>query len=221
MLAEDWGDPAQLRAERLDAAAQLAEKIALEFSNLVTAILGYVDLSLLALEPGSRIHDDLLQAKDAASQASELARQLLAVCHQPAGGAGPGAAVRAGAPARRGTVLLVERREAERFLVARVLEDFGYRALASPDGPSALTMLAGGEDEVDLLLAAWDALGSDGGELAGQVRALRPRARVLLLGGDGASGTAPSALPEGASVLERPFTAHGLARKVAEVLGGA
>ena len=65
-------------AHRLEAIGRLAGGVAHDFNNMLTAIKGYSELLIDRLEPGSREHDEALQIKRAAEQASTLPRQLLA-----------------------------------------------------------------------------------------------------------------------------------------------
>jgi two-component system cell cycle sensor histidine kinase/response regulator CckA len=65
-------------AHRLEAIGRLAGGVAHDFNNMLTAIKGYSELLIDRLEPGSREHEEALQIKRAAEQASSLPRQLLA-----------------------------------------------------------------------------------------------------------------------------------------------
>lgn len=75
-------DRPSARQEQMEAVGHLAGSIALEFNNLLTAILGYVELNLPDISAGSQLHEDLQQVKSAALRASELAQRLLAVSRQ-------------------------------------------------------------------------------------------------------------------------------------------
>lgn len=63
--------------QRLEAIGTLAGGIAHDFNNLLTPILGFTDLSIRALPPGSKTKDYLEQVLLAANRAKELVQQIL------------------------------------------------------------------------------------------------------------------------------------------------
>jgi two-component system, cell cycle sensor histidine kinase and response regulator CckA len=65
-------------AQKLEALGRLAGGIAHDFNNMLTAIRGYSELLVDALEPGSPAHREALQVRRAAERAAELPQQLLA-----------------------------------------------------------------------------------------------------------------------------------------------
>jgi PAS domain S-box-containing protein len=82
-IARDVSDrkrmEAQLvNAQRMEGVGRLAGGIAHDFNNLLTAIGGYADLSLEAVEPGHPLHGKLLEIRRAASRAADLTGKLLA-----------------------------------------------------------------------------------------------------------------------------------------------
>jgi len=69
----------QLRqAQKMEAVGQLAGGVAHDFNNLLQVILGYADLLLLEIPADGPHHRELQHMRDAANQAADLTRQLLA-----------------------------------------------------------------------------------------------------------------------------------------------
>jgi two-component system cell cycle sensor histidine kinase/response regulator CckA len=132
-----------------------------------------------------------------------------------------GAASVAPAPAPGGseTVLVVEDEEAVRHLVCRVLRTKGYCVLEADHAESALLVSASSPEPIDLLITDMVMPGMSGSALATRLAEARPRLRVLFI-----TGYAPEAierrgeLADAGGLLEKPFTADQLARKVREVL---
>ena len=71
-----------LEAQKLESLGLLAGGIAHDFNNLLAAIMGNLDLALLALPPDSPARDDLVAAGVSTRQAAELVEQMLAFSGQ-------------------------------------------------------------------------------------------------------------------------------------------
>jgi two-component system, NtrC family, sensor kinase len=119
------------------------------------------------------------------------------------------------------TVLLVEDDAQVNRFATEVLRDRGYRVIAAPDGPTALQLL---ENESDVALLFTDVVlpgGMNGRQLADEVRRRRPDIKVLFATGYTRNAIIHQGrLDPGVELLNKPFTASTLLRKVRQILDG-
>ena len=121
--------------------------------------------------------------------------------------------------ARPATVLIVEDNTAVRDLLSRVLRGAGYQVLAASGPSEARAYCASPRQQIDLMLTDVVMPEMSGPVLAEELRASRPELAVVLMSGySGASLTQRENLVEGASFLEKPFTASSALRTVRETL---
>ena len=119
------------------------------------------------------------------------------------------------------TILLVEDDEAVRLLARVSLERAGYRVIQAGHPKEALRVAGEYAGPIHLLVSDVIMPESEGTPLFERLAPSRPGLRVLYI-----SGYADDAivrhglLTEGTPFLQKPFTPHGLARKVREVLDG-
>ena len=74
---------AQLRhSQKMEAIGTLAGGIAHDFNNILTAIVGYAELSLMDAQQNTRLSGNLQEIYRAGSRATELVRQILTFCRQ-------------------------------------------------------------------------------------------------------------------------------------------
>jgi two-component system cell cycle sensor histidine kinase/response regulator CckA len=122
-------------------------------------------------------------------------------------------------PARRGseTILLVEDEEMVRTLVQRMLQGAGYRVLIAANGHDALTLAEAAT--FDLVLTDVVMPHMSGSELMSR---LDPRIPVLFISGYTAELVEQhNVLNSGMNLLQKPFTAVELTRKIRELLDRA
>jgi two-component system cell cycle sensor histidine kinase/response regulator CckA len=116
-------------------------------------------------------------------------------------------------------ILLVEDDRNVRQFTRTVLTRYGYRVTEAAQGSEALEHLRASVRWPDLVITDVVMPGMSGRELVKLIRADRPATRVLFTSGYIEDRTASSAmLDEGTELLEKPFTATELLRRVREIL---
>ncbi|HXV23762.1 MAG TPA: response regulator [Alphaproteobacteria bacterium] len=118
-----------------------------------------------------------------------------------------------------GTVLLVEDEDAVRLFGARALRNKGYEVLEARSGEEALTLMAGQERPIDLLITDVVMPRMDGPTLIRAVRERWPRMKVIYISGY-AEDAFRKRLDETGAIhfLPKPFSLKQLAGKVKEVM---
>ncbi|MCX6632701.1 MAG: PAS domain S-box protein [Candidatus Solibacter sp.] len=121
-----------------------------------------------------------------------------------------------GIPNRRATVLVVDEEDAVRRLTVSILKAHGYQTLEAANGSHALAAAEGHKGPIQLILTDVILPGMTGRELARQLRARMPAAKVLYVSGYPEDVIASHA-GEGA-FIQKPYSPDLLLAKVAEML---
>jgi signal transduction histidine kinase/DNA-binding LacI/PurR family transcriptional regulator/CheY-like chemotaxis protein len=117
------------------------------------------------------------------------------------------------------TILLVEDDDGVRRAARRFLEEHGYRVLEASQGREALRLSDEHEGRLHLLITDVVMPEMTGRELAEQMTRDRPDTPVLYMSGYADSALVRQELSDSSvSLLQKPFTAGALARRVREVL---
>lgn len=117
------------------------------------------------------------------------------------------------------TILLTEDNPVIRGLTRRVLEETGYRVIATESAEEALRFCAASDETIDLLVTDLVLTGEDGLSLTRKVIEARPGTRVLLMSGHSREARFnPDALLDGVPFLQKPFTPDDLRTAVSEAL---
>lgn len=117
------------------------------------------------------------------------------------------------------TLLLVEDNKQVRDLGNDLLKQKGYTVLVAENGAEALRVLSSHPGPVHLLLTDVIMPGMNGKELFARAAAQHPDLKVLYMSGYTDSVIAHHGiLDEGIQLIQKPFTVHGLATRVREVL---
>jgi two-component system cell cycle sensor histidine kinase/response regulator CckA len=119
-----------------------------------------------------------------------------------------------------GTILLVEDEEAVRKLTSRILSKHGYSVLEAGGPEEGLRVWQERGQDVDLLVTDVVMPGMSGSALAGRMQEGQPGLKVVYVSGYTDDFVArQGVLEEGVVLVEKPFTAEALLRKVREALG--
>jgi PAS domain S-box-containing protein len=120
------------------------------------------------------------------------------------------------------TILLVEDEKAVRCLAREVLECRGYHVVETEGVTEALRVGEQNKEHIHLLLTDVVMPEMSGRELAGHLTPLHPETKVLYMSGYADTAVVHNGLlAPGTALLQKPFTAQALTRKVREVLDGA
>jgi CheY-like chemotaxis protein len=111
------------------------------------------------------------------------------------------------------TVLVVDDEDLVRDVVARMIEDLGYRVVSARDGASAIERLDSAS--IDAVLVDMSMPGMSGAEVIDAVRARRPGLPVILCSGYDRDGRGPI---EADAFLPKPFRLEALERTLATLL---
>jgi CheY-like chemotaxis protein len=119
------------------------------------------------------------------------------------------------------TILLVEDDDEVRAFVKEVLDRYGYRVLVAALPSEAIAVAAECTGEIEVLLTDVVMPEMSGRELAEALIASRPTMRTLYMSGytDEALGH-HGVLDERFALIDKPFTAAALARKLRELIEG-
>jgi PAS domain S-box-containing protein len=117
------------------------------------------------------------------------------------------------------TILVIEDEDAMREVTRRALRRKGYRVLTAPDGVTALELLSGTDEPIQLLLTDVVMPHMLGKDVADRALVLRPGLRVLYMSGYAQPVlTSQGTLQPGVALIEKPFSQDDLLMMVRAVL---
>jgi two-component system cell cycle sensor histidine kinase/response regulator CckA len=104
-------------------------------------------------------------------------------------------------------------------MVVVALERLGYRVVSASTGEEAVRLIDRMGDEIDLLLSDVVMPGMSGPDLYDRARRTRPDLRAIFMSGYTALSIGRP-IPEGVTLLEKPFSGARLNEVVRETLSG-
>ena len=123
------------------------------------------------------------------------------------------------APVGLETVLLVEDEPGVRALAETVLRKLGYKVLVADSGEAALKIWRERQGSIDVLLTDVIMPQMSGGDLAHKLREMNPRLKILFMSGYTDDMIASHGVLAGETqLIQKPFTAEALARRLRSVL---
>ena len=118
------------------------------------------------------------------------------------------------------TVLVVEDEEALRRATVEFLSLSGYKVLEARNGLDALSVVKGHDAVLDLAITDVVMPYMSGGELAQELKTLRPETRVLFVSGYAGQTVTNHKVDVENNFLQKPFTLNQLAKRVRILLDG-
>jgi CheY-like chemotaxis protein len=120
------------------------------------------------------------------------------------------------------TILLVEDEEIVRSLAQQVLEGCGYTVIEAGNGAEALSLCEKTDCQIDLLMTDVVMPQMGGRELVERFVHIYPQTQILFTSGYTDDEVVRYGVVEaGTNFIQKPFTPHGLALKVREILDGS
>ena len=120
---------------------------------------------------------------------------------------------------RPSVVLFVEDEGFLREMASGIMESAGYNVLKARDAAEAMQLFRRYCRIIDLLLTDVVLPGKSGRELAGGMRAIEPKLKVLFISGYVQNAVTQQPREPGTHYLPKPFSAESLLEKINQVMG--
>ncbi len=124
-------------------------------------------------------------------------------------------------PGERRTILLVEDEELVRRLTQRTLERAGFTVITANDGGEALEVALEPSRKIDFILSDVVMPNMSGPEFVRSLRQQDQETPVLFMSGYPNHPSQALSLPDGAVLIEKPFTSSALLSRIGELLDGS
>lgn len=116
------------------------------------------------------------------------------------------------------SILLAEDNGDVRRILGRMLRTSGHTVRAADNGKEALAIARRHISDIDVLITDVVMPGMTGGELAQQMKLLKPELKILFVSGYADDEAFKRGAVDGAPLLHKPFTLHGVRAAVAQLL---
>ncbi len=203
-----------------------ADRLAHEFNNLLTTILGYANLLARSLDDGDPRRADAEEIVASAQRASDLIRDLKNLGLPAATGGQVGTASQPVGhstsdvqPGRPGVILVVDDERAVRYLVRTILTRAGHDVAEAAGAAEACRWVDRHAGPLDLVISDLALADGTGPDLVVRLRGARPGLKVLLMSGSSDDEIRrDSRIPPDTPFIQKPFSPGGLTDKLREIL---
>jgi CheY-like chemotaxis protein len=118
-----------------------------------------------------------------------------------------------------GTVMLVDDEKVILDVGQRMIQKLGYQTITARGGEQALELFNQRHQDIDLVILDMIMPGLSGGDTFDRLRAIAPKAKIILSSGYSINGEASAILDRGCNAfIQKPFNMKQLEGKIAEVL---
>jgi|GEM_PF-3547921 len=179
-LAQNGGLSPDACHVRLRQLAQHAERVAHDFNDLLTLVMGHVTLAQRSIEDQGDASSHLEEIQRTAGQAAALSQQLLSFARLNSTPAEP---LRKVEPRSSGYIVIAEDEPMVAELTRRILVQAGHRVRVTHDGQAALEAIRKEADDIELVVSDIVMPHMSGLELAKVLSEERPDLPLLLVSG--------------------------------------
>ncbi len=117
------------------------------------------------------------------------------------------------------TILLVDDESVILNVAEDMLKSLGYTVITASDGPTALDIYKGKQDQIELVILDMVMPDMGGGEVFDQLKEINPSVKVLLSSGYSLNGQASRIIDRGCDgFIQKPFTINDIARQLRDIL---
>ena len=212
---QEHGESVEL-ARKLEADSRLADEIARDLTDLLTAITGHTELLIASLDPSGASIQDAYEIRRAALSAARLTKPLRTLSgghRMPTDVIDVNAVIARAVPDRAraetrltATVLVVEDEPGMRELIRLVLVRTGHEVVTVA-GPHAALAVLNRQPAISLMLVDVVMPEMDGYDLVAEARKFLPSVHVVFMS---AFAPDPTRHPSGDGFLAKPFTSESL-----------
>ena len=118
-----------------------------------------------------------------------------------------------------GTIMLVDDERLILDVGQRMIQKLGYQFVTARGGEQALELFNQNHHDIDLVILDMIMPGLSGGDTFDRLRAIAPKAKVILSSGYSINGEASTILDRGCNgFIQKPFNMKQLEDKISEVL---